>query len=290
MYIMAKRIIFTFLLIIIGAGSFYIGFKPFGLLAVWQNQFDKTEEEIEIDAEVEPKSKNWIDIQGLLTDKSQQIMGVWSSVKSVRDAVNTLQSADARAVFVAVDPLEALAPFDKSLGRISGLLLFMYGFLIFEKTLLAVSVAVIFMILIPICALITVSIIWNKRNQYKVHSIVIVSVLICFVMLLALPISFGLPAILEGKVLQPNIEGIVFSIDESEKKAVSMDTELRGLRRIGITIVNYVSSAKEICGDVIRDTVHYFIIFLMIYILLPVLSLFGLYKITRYSSKLILAK
>jgi hypothetical protein len=270
-----------------------------GPIALWQNQFG-IEEEIEIeidididaDAEIKPKSNKWriIDIQRLLADKSQQIMDVWFNVKLVRDAVNTLQSADARAVFIAVDPLEALAPFDKSLDRISGLLLFMYGFLIFEKTLLAIFIAATFMILIPICALITISIIWNKKNQFKIHKVVIVFVLICFVMPFALPISFGLPVILEEKVLSSSIDNIIISVDESGERALRMDSELRGLRRIGVTIINNISAAKDLCGDVISNTINYFIIFLMINIMLPVMSIFGLYKIIRYSSKLILTK
>jgi uncharacterized protein YebE (UPF0316 family) len=294
---MVNKILFTFLLILICAGSFFIGLKPMGPIALWQVQFN-LEEVVEIDAEtdtdteIESKENKGkiIDIQRILSDKSQQIMDVWFNVKLVRDVVNTLQSADARAVFVAVDPLEALAPFDKSLGRMSGLLLFMYGFLIFEKTLLAIFIAATFMILIPLCALYTISIIWNKKNQYKIHKVVIVFTLICFVMPIALPISLGLPAILEEKVLSSSIDNIITSVDESGERALKMDSDLRGLRRIGVSIVNNITIAKELSGDVIRNSINYFIIFLMINLLLPVILIFGCYKIIRYSSKLILTR
>jgi hypothetical protein len=136
----------------------------------------------------------------------------------------------------------------------------------------------------------TVSIIWNKKNQYKIYKVVIVFVLICFVLPVALPISFGLPAILEEKVLSSSIDNIIASVDESGERALKMDSELRGLRRIGLTIMNNISTAKDLSGDIIRNTINYFIIFLMINILIPVISIFGLYRIIRYSSKLILTK
>ena len=291
---MGKCIIFTILLVVIGAGSFYIGLRPFGPLASWQEQnpvaASEEVDETESGRQTESNGKNPINIQKSLSDKSEQILNIWTGVKSIRDAVNVLQSADARAVFIAVDPLKALEPFDKSLGRISGLLLFMYGFLVFEKMLLAISVSAFFLILIPICMLVTVSIIWKKRKLAGGHRIFIVSVLLCLIIVFVLPISMGLPIIIEEKALSSNINSIVYSVDENNKNAVKMDSELRGLRRVGVSIINYIAAAKEICNDAVKDALNYFIIFLAVYILLPALCIFGLYKITSYYFNIILAK
>lgn len=292
---MEKRIIYTVLLVLFMGASFWIGFKPFGPIAAWQNQNTKTEiadvTEEEQEDEDKDQKKTWITLQESLTNKSEQTLKVWSASKSVRDAVNTLQSADARAVFIAVDPLQALAPFDKSLGRISGFLMFAYSFLVFEKMLLAISVTVIFMILIPVCASIAISALWLNGKKGKLRSeykIFIASVLICLVLPFTLPASFALPKLLEDTVLSTDVGNLVSSIEEYEQSAVNLDSEIRGLRRVGVTIMDYVSSAKEITNDIVKDSMNYFIIFIVINIFIPVLTIFGIYKLLRYVIKLIL--
>jgi hypothetical protein len=298
---MTKRIIFTGILALFGVSSFIIGLKPFGLMAAWQGKAKKTETEITEEAKpevkvekeeivVEEKPKVDKSIQKLLTNKSEQILEVWSALKTVRSAVNVLQSVDAKAVFVVTNPVESIAPFDKMLNSLSRLFLFAYGVIVFEKTFLAISVSLIFMILIPLCVLITISIIWKNKDKKEPHKIVIVSVLISLVVLFAVPVSLKISAIIEEKALSENINSLVSSINENRENAVKLESELRALRRVATTIMNNVSNAKVICDTAIKDMNNYLMIFMIIHVLIPLLVVFGLYKITRFSIKMVMAK
>ena len=293
---MAKRIIFTILLILIGISSFYTGLKPFGPVLVLQDLNSKTETAVETEKKIEPENEDEADaeeekkksIQKSLSDKSEQILTVLSALKIVQGAVNVLQSVDAKVVFVAVNPLESLSPFDKTLGKISSLFLFAYGVLVFEKTLLSVFVSIALMILIPICVIVSISAIWKSKGKaYKTHTVVIVSVLIGLVIFFVLPVSFWVSAFLEEKIFSDNVNSLVSSIDENKANAIKMETELRGLRRVGITITNYVSTAQNISNAVIKDTINYLIFLLILNILIPVFTVFGLYKITKYYVKML---
>jgi len=286
---MVKRIIFTALLVIIGVSSFYIGLKPFGPILAWQDRNNRTETETE--------SKTGKSIQESLTGKSEQILTVWAALRSVYGAVNVLQSAEARVVFVAVEPLESLSPFDKTLNRISNLFLFAYGVLVFEKIFLSVFVSIAFFILIPVCVIVSISAIWKNKNMapspnmksgFQAHRIAIVSVLISLVVVFSLPVSLGVSTLLEEKILSDNVDNLVSSMEENEKAALKMESELRGLRRIGVTITDYILTAKKICNAVIKDTINYLMFFMISNILIPALAFFGLYKITKYSAKMIL--
>ena len=302
---MKKQIIFSCVLVIFGVLSFIIGLKPFGLIAAWQEKAKKIEteiaKEVEVKKEPEPEVKKEetvkevkpkVDksIQKSLTNKSEQIMEVWSVLKTVQGAVNVLHSVDAKAVFVAVNPVESLAPFDKILNNISNTFQFAYGVIIFEKTFLVISISLIFLILIPLCVLIAISIIWKNKDKKEPYKIVIVSVLTSLVVLFAVPISLKLSAVIEEKALSENIVSLVSSINENKENAVKLESELRGLRRVAATITNSVSKTKEICDTAIKDMIHYLIFFIIIYILIPLLAIFGLYKITRFSAKMIMAR
>jgi Na+/melibiose symporter-like transporter len=204
--------------------------------------------------------------------------------------VNVLQSVDAKTVFVVTNPVESFAPYDKILNNISRSFQFSYGVIIFEKTFLAISVSLIFMILIPLCALITISIIWKNKDKKEPYRIVIVSVLISIVVLFAVPVSLKLSAIIEEKALSENLNSLVSSINENRENAVKLENELKGLRRAATTINNNISHAKVICDSAVKDMINYFIIFIIIYMLIPLLAVFGLYKITRFSIKMIMTK
>jgi hypothetical protein len=299
---MTKQVIFTGVLVVFGILSFIIGLKPFGLMAAWQEKAKKTETEItaepevkkepepEVKVEKEEKPKVDKSIQKSLTNKSEQILEAWAALKTVRGAVNVLQSIDAKTVFVVTNPVESLAPFDKILNNISGLFQFAYGVLIFEKTFLAISVSLIFMILIPLCVLVTISVIWKNKDKKEPYKIVIASVLISLVVLLAVPVSLKLSAIIEEKALSENVNSLISSMNENKENAVKFESELRGLRRVATTIMNNVSNAKVICDTAIKDMIHYLIFFMIIYILIPLLAVFGLYKITRFSVKMIMTR
>jgi len=154
---------------------------------------------------------------------------------------------------------------------------------------LLVFVSLVLFILIPVCVIFFISMMWKSKNKaYQPQSVVIVSILISLAIFFALPVSFWASTFLEEKVFSENVNSLIASIDENKANAIKMETELRGLRRVGISITNYVSTAQDISNAVIRDSINYLIFFLILYILIPVFAIFGLYKITKYVVKLIL--
>ena len=287
------------MLLIICAFSFYVGLKPFGPLAAWQDYDEKpqaeevkaestTKTEGEEEGEKSTKSKNWKSIHQSFNEKTDQLMNVWGAVKSVYGTINILYTTDVKAVYPAANPLEVLVPTNNILNKISGLFRWALTLLIFEKTLLTFSVTLVFLVLIPICVFISIFLVWTYRNEKKLLKLVLSSVLICFVITIAVPVCFKLSTIVDEKILSQNVTGIISSLEETEKKAGTFNGELRRFRRTEASINGYLATSNDLSGSVIKDSTNYLQIFFMIYILIPVIILVTLYKLTRFFMKLIM--
>jgi len=303
---MAKRIIFTIVLVIIGFGSIFFGSVLF-----------KTEKPKEQDSKIEKKEEketpekkrkppivsflipdveaeddeNSSSIQKTLTEKSKQILGVWATLKVINGVINVLQSAQVGGNFfveATVNPLEFLAPIDNILDKISNLLLWALGAILFEKILLAISGYIVFLVVIPICAIVSIITLWTYKEKNKVHKVVIVSILISLVIPFAIPISFQVSTIMEKKIITNSVKNVVSSINDKNKTAESMEKEITGLRRIGKSITGYMTNAKNLGNALIEDMINYLIIFIFTSIVIPILTIMGLYFLTKYFAKLIL--
>jgi len=303
---MAKRIIFTVVLVIIGFGSIFFGSvlfrseKPDGQ----DSKIEKKEEkevpakkrkptivsflipDVEADSDEDSSS-----IQKTLTEKSKQILGVWATLKVINGVINVLQSAQVGGSFfveATVNPLEFLAPIDNILDKISNLLLWALGAILFEKILLAISGYIVFLVVIPICAIVSIITLWTYRDKSKVHKVVIVSILISLVIPFAIPISFQVSTIMEKKIITNSVKNVVSSINDKNKSAESMEKEITGLRKIGKSITGYMTNAKNLGNALIEDMINYLIIFIFTSIVIPILTIMGLYFLTKYFAKLIL--
>jgi len=274
---MKKRIIFTIILLIIGFGSFYIGFKPYEPVVTLYNNDEETE----------------TGIQTKLTEKSLQVTKVWLTLKVVNGVVNVLQSAQIGGSFfveATVNPLEFLAPIDNTMDRISNLLLWALGAILLEKILLSISGYIIFLIVIPACAFVSILTLWLCKEKSKLHRILIASILICLVVPFAIPVSFQVSTFIEGKFLTNNVEKIIGSIENNGNTAESMEKEISGLKKIGTSIIKYMTNVKNLGNALINDMINYLIIFILTNIIIPILTVFGLYGITRYFTKMILER
>jgi hypothetical protein len=297
---MMKKILFTFLLLIICVFSFYIGLKPFGPLAAWQEQNEKPQAEAAAespakaegneDGEEDTKSKNWKSIHQSLNEKTDQVMNVWGTLKSVYGTINILYTTDVKALYPAANPLEILVPTNNIFNKISNLFRWALTALILEKTLLALLVSLALLILIPACALISIYFIWTYKNEKKLYRVPIVSVLICLVILFAVPICLKLSTITDEKILSGNVNKIISSLEETGENAGKFNSELRRFRRTEASINSYLSTSNDLSNTVIKDTIKYLQIFLVINILIPVLIFIVLYKVTRFSIRLIMRK
>ena len=280
MYI-KKRILFTFVLLIMGFSSFFIGvrfYEPdgrFGAGGISHNQ----------DKEAETG------IQKALTEKSIQVARVWAVLRIINGVVNVLQSAEIGGSFfveASVNPLEFLSPLDNTLDKISNILLWALGAIILEKLILAISGYLVFMVIIPVCVLITIFTIWVYKDKTKIHKAAVVALLISIVVPFAIPLSFQFSTIIENKLLNKNVNDLVESIDEKGKSAEAMETEMSGIRRAGASIMKFFSNAKDLGNSIINDLVNYVIIFILTNMIIPIFTILGLYGTTKYFAKIIM--
>jgi len=232
-------------------------------------------------------------IQKALSEKSKQVAGVWATLKVVNGVINVLQSVQIGGsviVEASVNPMEFLAPIDNILDKISNLLLWAFGAIIFEKILLAISGYVVFLIVIPVCVIISIVTIWTSKDKSKISRVVIVSVLVSLIVLFAIPVSFYLSSFIEKKVLTHNVDTVLASITARGNTAEKMEKDLTGLKKIGSSVTSYLTNAKNLSSAIIEDMINYFIIFVFTNIVIPILTILGLYFLTRYSARMILKK
>jgi hypothetical protein len=291
----------------IGAASFFFGVRTFGLTDLIKNKSVQNEQDAQSAKDVQdsqvvkprgpivsllvPDMESESGIQKKLTEKSKQVLGVWATLKVINGVINVLQSAQVGGSFfveASVNPLEFLAPIDNVLDRISDMLLWALGAILFEKILLAISGYVVFLIIIPVCALVAVITLWSSKDKTRLHKIVIVSILVSLVVPFAIPASFQMSALMENVILTNNVSNVIISIDEKGNAAETMEKEVTGLRRVGKSIVNYMANAKDLGNALIEDMINYFILFIFTGIVIPLLTILGLYWITKYFARIIL--
>jgi len=204
--IMAKRIIFTVVLVLIGCGSFSFGLlscrtvnnqqaaEPKAAQAASGAQTDPASQEKPqirpvagaigfVTSLLMPNMNAEKGLQKKLADKSEQVLGVWATLKVTNGVVNILQSSQAAGS-------ESLSPNDYIMKKLSNMLSNAYSVILFLKILLAVSGYMVFLAVIPICAIITIITIWTYKDRQRVHKIVITAVLISLIVPFAMPPAF----------------------------------------------------------------------------------------------------
>ena len=225
-----------------------------------------------------------------LNEKTDQLIKVWDTLKSVQGNVNILYTTDVRAVYPTANPLEILAPTNTMLNKISTLFRWALTALVFEKTLLAVSVPLVFIVLIPICVLISIYRMWAYKDKKNLHKLVMVSALICLVLSLAVPISLKMSLFMDEKILSGSVTKVITSTEENEENAKKFNGELRRFRRTEASINTYLSTANDLSNATVKVSLNYLVLFLMINLFIPVLIFIALYKLTRFFIKKIMKK
>jgi hypothetical protein len=266
---MKKKILFTIVLVVIGI----LSFGP-----VSSSQNNDTNDE---------------GMQNTLTEKSRTILNVWATLKIMNGVINVLQSAQIGGSFfveASVNPLEFLAPIDNILDKLSDLLLWALGAIIMEKLILSISGLLLFKIVIPVCILLCVITIWIKKDKTKINRMVLVFTLIGISIAIAIPLSFQLSTVIENKVFTDRVGNLISSINNKGDSAESMENEVTGLKKIGTSILSFMSDAKNLGDALIEDMINLLIIFLVTNIVIPILTILGIIHITEYSVKPILEK
>jgi hypothetical protein len=295
----SNYLIFTVLFILIGSGSLF-----FGLVSCQSINNAKSKNAKENTASSSaprsfaaslliPEVDSKKGIQNILTEKSNQILGVWAVAKTMNGVIGVLRSAQAKGSFFAeasVNPLDSLAPAESVLNKISGMLLWAYSVVVFQKVLLSFSSFLIFILIIPLCALITIFILWKSKDKTKLYRTAIASVVISLIITFALPLSISISSFLGNKILAKNITTITASIEKNGKTASAMEDEIVRTRRTGISIINYMGRVRTLSETMMEDLINYYIIFLFIFVIIPILVLLLIFFLTKYGVNLILTK
>jgi len=304
-------LIFTILFILIGAGSLTFGLMSCQsvnsekTVTASDNKDTKESNENKDKAAVSPSPRGQVasflipevssekGVQKSLNKKSHQILDIWTAVKAMNGVINVLQSAQVKGNYfieASVNPLEFLAPIDSILNKISGMLMGAYSVIIFQKMLLSLSGFLVFILIIPICALVTIVILWTYKDKTKIQKIVIASVLITLIIPFAIPFSVDTSSLLGNKVLAKNINTLVATIEENGKTAIAMEEDIVRSRRTGNSIINFMGRVKTLSETIIENAINYYIIFLFIFVIIPILTLLIIIFLTRYVVRLILGK
>jgi len=231
-------------------------------------------------------------IQKSIQEKSQQVFTVLETVKLMKGVVNILRSAQTKNNYfieASVNPLEALAPADFAINKIFETLLWINSALMFQKILLSFSSFLIFILVIPICALVTIIVLWTYKNKAKIYKIVIASIIISLIIPFAIPLSINASSFMGNKILAKKINALTASIDGNGKKAKAMEDDIVKSRRTGNSIINFMVRANNLSNAIIEDVINYNIICLFIYIFVPILVLIFIFFLTRYAVRLILS-
>jgi hypothetical protein len=213
---------------------------------------------------------------------------VWTSHETIHGVVNILQEIDTSAAYPGISPLAGLAPYDKTLTNVSKLFQFALGTLAFEKAILVLYTFLAFFVLIPICVFISIFQLIKQKDLSALPRIAIVSVLVSLAVLFALPVSLKLAALTDEMILSGTLEKLISSIEENVDNAKEIENTLRGVRRLGAPVLDHIANVKIYSNEAVKDSINYFMIFFITHIIVPVLVIFGFYKITKFCSKLIL--
>jgi len=213
-------------------------------------------------------------VQKALKERALQIRNILDAVMTMNGAVDLLES-------------EALAPIDFVLKRLTGTLLWIYSALAFQRVLLSFSAFLIFILIIPICALVTIIILWNYRDKAKLYKVAIASAVITLVTIFAIPASVSASTFMCNKILAKKINTLTASIESNGKKAYALENEILKAKKGANN--NFTSRARNLSELVIEAAIDYNVISLFVFIFVPILVLIFIIFLTRYVTRLILA-
>lgn len=210
-------------------------------------------------------------VQKALKERALQVRNVLDALMTMNGAVNLLHS-------------DSLAPVDFVLKRLTATLLWVYSALAFQRVLMSFSAFIIFILIIPICALVTIIILWRHKDKAKLYKIAIASAVVSVVITFAIPISVSASTFMCNKILAKKINTLTASIESNGKKALALENEILKPKKN----TNYYTRVNNLSGVIIEAAIDYNVISLFIFVFVPILVLIFIFFLTRYAVRLIL--
>jgi hypothetical protein len=225
-------------------------------------------------------------LQGQITGKLAQVAGVWVSVKIASGIISVVQTIQVEGsipviggLAVAAQPLGWAEVVDNTLDHISNVCLWAMGALALQKVLLAISIWVSLRIIVPICALLVIIALWNKKYTGQLKRIAGGIVIITSGICLAIPLSLELSNVVEAGILSRHIDETITEISDTSKEINEKGGEANDvnlLRRIGGGIASFFDSIKNYFDSLIDKAIDFIICFIVTHIIIPIGTLFFL--------------
>ena len=224
--------------------------------------------------------------QEQINKRLAQVMGVWGGIKIASGFISFIQTIQIEGsipvvggLAVSAQPLGWAEVVDNTLDKVSNILLWAAGALVVQKILLGISIWVSLRILIPLCALIIIAVIWNKRYAGQLKKIIAGLIIITAGICGAVPLSLELSNAIESSILysyiNENVSGIDDTADELERSGAQAN-DISWLRRLGAGIVSFFDSIIDHFWNIINRTINYIMCFIVVNILIPIGTLFFL--------------
>jgi len=203
-------------------------------------------------------------LQNLLTVKSNEISGIRTVLNTAGGVFNVIQAAHPGNG-------EFLAPVDSTVNKVSGMLLSASGVIAFEKHLLFAAGHVILIVFIPVYIIISVILMIINRDKKKNKKLLIKTILFSLIIIFILPVSFHLAALADKTVMSHNSSPLIASITEKGILAQDMEDEITALRKQNKPVLGFMQDAETLGFGLADNALNYFMIFIIIYAVIPVL-------------------
>ncbi|MDR1626218.1 MAG: hypothetical protein LBT33_06720 [Spirochaetia bacterium] len=235
-------------------------------------------------------------LQEKLTEKFVQVGKVWAATKVVSGVVSVLATIQIEITpfgfGTSVSPLGWTTAVDNVLDQLSLACLWAMGAITVEKILLALSLWAALKIIVPLCALLCLlGLWWPGAFRYKIKKALPRFAITAFAACFAIPLSLGLSALVEESLLSNEVEKKLEAINAGSGEAGSMVQEktdatgfsvIETIKGISSSIARFVSEGKSVFDAYIQDALNYLMYFAVANILLPILTIFGLWRLSRH--------
>ncbi|MCL1994270.1 MAG: hypothetical protein FWG66_15100 [Spirochaetes bacterium] len=219
-----------------------------------------------------------------LTRRITEVLRVWAGVRAASGAISIIQTIQVEGsvplvggAAVSVQPLGWADVVNNTLDKISNILLWAVGALTIQKLLLAISMWVSFRIIVPICLILILLLLWNKKyaEQLKktIAGVIVITVAIC----VAVPLSLELATVVESNILHNHINQTVSEVEglAGELEGAGGQVENLGfLRGLLGGITNFFAALVQRFWDLIDRTINFIMVFIVVNILIPIGTLF----------------
>jgi hypothetical protein len=235
-------------------------------------------------------------LQGRLTEKFIQVGKVWAATKVVSGVVSVLATIQIEITpfgfGTSVNPLGWTAAIDNVLDQLSLACLWAMGAITAEKVLLVLSFWAALRIIAPLCALLCIIYLWWPGTlRDKIKKVLVNFAIVTFAACFAIPLSLGLSFLVEEGLLSGAVEKKLEAIHAGSGEASSMVEEktdgegfsiINKVKNISSSIARFISDSKGVFDAYIQDAVNYLMYFAVTNIFLPILTIFGLWRLARY--------